>query len=140
MAVRLCDVLDNTHYQIENQVFDTDEISVRFHRQLVWIHAFPKGNGRHARLMADLLALHLGRARLTWGDGEPSDAPISSVRDRYIAALHAADQVKFNGLIALTRSDCNAVTCAWTISPEIGGSREQFGQGAQPSEYALHLA
>ncbi|MDE2260878.1 MAG: Fic family protein [Betaproteobacteria bacterium] len=26
-------------------------MAVRFHHQLVWRHAFPNGNGRHARLM-----------------------------------------------------------------------------------------
>jgi len=31
VSVRLRDLLDNTQYQIENQVFDADEITVRFH-------------------------------------------------------------------------------------------------------------
>jgi len=104
VSVRLRDLLGNTQYQIESQVFDADEIAVRFHHQLVWIHAFPNGNGRHARLMADLLVLRLGRARLTWGDGERSDAPISSVRGRYLAALRAADQGQFGDLIGFARS------------------------------------
>ena len=59
VAVKLRNLLDNTKYQIENHVFDADETAVRFHHQLVWIHAFPNGNGRHARLMADLLACDL---------------------------------------------------------------------------------
>jgi len=70
----------------------------------VWIHAFPNGNGRHARLMADLLVIRLGRARLSWGDGETSGAPISTVRDRYLAALRAADRGDFGDLIAFARS------------------------------------
>ena len=104
VSVRLRNLLGNTQYQIESQVFDADEIAVRFHHQLVWIHAFPNGNGRHARLMADLLVIRLGRARLTWGDGERSDAPISSVRVRYLAALRAADQGQFGDLIGFARS------------------------------------
>lgn len=56
VAVRLRDLLANTRYQIENQVFEPDDIAIRFHHQLVWIHPFANGNGRHARLMADLLA------------------------------------------------------------------------------------
>jgi fido (protein-threonine AMPylation protein) len=40
---------------------------VRFHHRLVLIHPFPNGNGRHARLMADLLVIQLGRERFTWG-------------------------------------------------------------------------
>ncbi|MFM7802472.1 MAG: mobile mystery protein B, partial [Limnohabitans sp.] len=66
IAVKLRDLLDNTRYQIADQVFHADEIAVRFHHQLVWIHAFANGNGRHARLMADLLAMRLGRDRLSW--------------------------------------------------------------------------
>ena len=31
-----------------------EEIAVRFHHRLVQIHPFPNGNGRHARLIADL--------------------------------------------------------------------------------------
>ena len=104
VSVRLRNLLGNTQYQIESQVFDAEEIAVRFHHQLVWIHAFPNGNGRHARLMADLLAIRLGRARLSWGDGHTSGAPISAVRDRYLAALRAADQGQFGDLIGFARS------------------------------------
>ena len=64
IAVKLRDLFDNTRYQIAHQVFHADEIAVRFYHQLVWIHAFANGNGRHARLMADLLAMRLGRDRL----------------------------------------------------------------------------
>ena len=46
---------DDVRYWIENQTFNDDEITARFHHRLVKIHLFPNGNGRHARLMADLL-------------------------------------------------------------------------------------
>ena len=104
VAVKLRNLLDNTKYQIENHVFDADEMAVRFHHQLVWIHAFPNGNGRHARLMADLLAMRLGRPRLTWGGGEASITTVGELRDHYLAALRAADQMQFNDLIAFARS------------------------------------
>ncbi len=104
VAVKLRNLLDNTKFQIENHVFDADETAVRFHHQLVWIHAFPNGNGRHARLMADLLAIRLGRPRLTWGGTETATATAGSIRSRYLAALRAADQGQFNDLIAFARS------------------------------------
>ncbi len=44
-----------------------DEIAVRFHHRLVQIHPFPNGNGRHARLVADLLVMRLGGERFSWG-------------------------------------------------------------------------
>ena len=104
VAVKLSNLVENTKYQIDNHVFDADEIAVRFHHQLVWIHAFPNGNGRHARLMADLLALRLGRPRLTWGGGEAPIASAGVLRDRYLVALRAADQGQFEDLIAFARS------------------------------------
>ena len=104
VAVTLRNLLDNKKYQIENHVFNADEMAVRFHHQLVWIHAFPNGNGRHARLMADLLAMRLGRPRLTWGGGKASMTTVVELRDQYLAALRAADQGQFNDLIAFARS------------------------------------
>jgi Fic-DOC domain mobile mystery protein B len=92
VAVKLRNLLDNTKYQIDNHAFDADEIAVRFHHQLVWIHAFPNGNGRHARLMADLLATRLGRPRLSWGGGETTITTAGVFRDQYLTALRAADQ------------------------------------------------
>lgn len=104
VSVKLRDLLDNTRYQIENHVFIEDEMAVRFHHQLVLIHAFPNGNGRHARLMADLLITRLGRPRLTWGGASSSITPPGEIRDRYLVALRSADQGQINGLIEFARS------------------------------------
>jgi Fic-DOC domain mobile mystery protein B len=104
LSVKLRDLLDNTRYQIENHVFNEDEMAVRFHHQLVLIHAFPNGNGRHARLMADLLITRLGRPRLTWGGASSSITPPGEIRDRYLVALRSADQGQINGLIEFARS------------------------------------
>ncbi len=51
----LRNLCDDIQYQIINQIHPPDELAVRFHHRLVWIHAFPNGNGRHARLMTDTL-------------------------------------------------------------------------------------
>ncbi len=104
VSVKLRDLLDNTRYQIENHVFNEDEVAVRFHHQLVLIHAFPNGNGRHARLMADLLIMRLGRPRLTWGGASASLTPVGAIRDRYLVALRLADQGQLDGLIEFARS------------------------------------
>jgi Fic-DOC domain mobile mystery protein B len=104
VSIKLRNLLDNTQYQIDHLVFSQDEIAVRFHHQLVWIHAFPNGNGRHARLMADLIAIRLGQPRLTWGGGESKIAPSGTVRQKYISALQAADEGQFHDLIKFARS------------------------------------
>src|SRR3954469_18641445 len=60
-------LLGDTQARIEYQSYPPDEIAVRFHHRLVAIHPFPDGNGRHARLMADLLVVDLGGTRFSWG-------------------------------------------------------------------------
>ena len=90
IAVALRNLLDNTAYQIEHQTISNDEIAVRFHHQLVLIHAFPNGNGRHARLMADALIMSLGGERFSWG-GNMSLATPGVVRQNYLSALRVAD-------------------------------------------------
>ena len=79
-----------------------DEIAVRLHHRLVDIHPFPNGNGRHARLMADLLVMSLGGERFSWGSANLQDA--GEVRRRYIAALQAADNHDLGPLLAFARS------------------------------------
>ena len=104
VAVKLRNLLDNTRFQIDHKVFEPDELVVRFHHQLVWVHAFPNGNGRHARLMADVLAQQLGRPRMTWGGADVELVSMGTVRDRYLKALREADQGQWSALIAFARS------------------------------------
>ena len=102
IAVRLRDLLDNTKYQIDHQAFGADEQAVRFHHQLVWIHPFPNGNGRHARMMADLLITRLGGQLFSWG--QSSLTAENDNRARYLAALRAADLGSYDDLISFARS------------------------------------
>ena len=104
VAVKLRNLLDNTRFQIDHKVFEPEELVVRFHHQLVWVHAFPNGNGRHARLMADVLAQQLGRPRMTWGGADVELVSMGTVRDRYLKALREADQGQWSALIAFARS------------------------------------
>ncbi len=68
IATDLRGLLDDTHLWITQTVYPPDELAVRFHHRLVAIHPFPNGNGRHARLMADLLIIRLGGAAFTWAE------------------------------------------------------------------------
>ena len=49
-------LLDDTKYWIENKTYPPDELAIRFKHRIVAIHCFPNGNGRHSRLMADIIA------------------------------------------------------------------------------------
>lgn len=86
----------------EQQVYGPDEIAVRFHHRLVSIHPFPNGNGRHARLMADLLVMQLDRPPFTWGGDRPSTT--SELRTTYIEALRKADRGDIGSLLEFARS------------------------------------
>ncbi len=102
IPVELRMVLDDARYWVENETYPPDEIAVRLHCRLVAIHPFPNGNGRTTRLMADLLAVRLGRNPFTWGRVSLIDA--SETRTRYIAALRAADNHDIRPLLEFARS------------------------------------
>ena len=102
VPMRLLELLDDVKAWIEYETYPSDEVAARFHHRLVHIHPFPNGNGRHSRLMADLLVMQLGRGRFTWGSANLQDA--GEVRKRYIEALKAADNQDIGPLIAFARS------------------------------------
>ena len=81
---------------------ETDEIVAGFHHQLVAIHPFPNGNGRHARMAADYLVVGLGHPVFTWGAS--SGYELSKLRAEYIAALQEADRGDLARLTAFIRS------------------------------------
>jgi fido (protein-threonine AMPylation protein) len=70
----------------------------------VAIHPFPNGNGRWSRLAADALVVALGEPRFSWGAaGELLTEP-ALLRQRYIAALQAADAGDVAALMIFARS------------------------------------
>jgi Fic-DOC domain mobile mystery protein B len=88
---RIPQLLDNTRYWLEHKTFPVDECLVRFHHQLVSkIHPFPNGNGRHARMITDIVAVKLGHPEFTWGAGKDLVAE-GDARTRYLAALRVLD-------------------------------------------------
>jgi Fic-DOC domain mobile mystery protein B len=102
IPVALRQLLDDTKAWIEYKAYSPDEIAVRFHHRLVQIHAFSNGNGRHARLTADLLVMRLEGERFSWGSANLQDP--GAVRKRYITALQAADNHDIGPLLAFARS------------------------------------
>lgn len=103
VSVKLAQLFGNTQWWIDNATFPPDEIAARFHRDLVWIHPFPNGNGRHSRMMADVLVRVQGQQAFSWGKGGNLVAA-NDVRARYLAALRAADQGDYQLLLAFVRS------------------------------------
>jgi len=102
ISQELRQLLDDCRFWIENSTYDPDEIATRFHHRLVWIHPYPNGNGRHARLATDLLLIALGQSRFTWGRVNLVDP--SKTRQEYVTALRAADKHDIALLLAFVRS------------------------------------
>jgi Fic-DOC domain mobile mystery protein B len=99
---RLVVLLGDAHFWLENQTYEVDEIATRFHHRLVLIHPFPNGNGRHARLMADVLLERSGREPFSWGFARLMET--AQIRGNYISALRAADAGNITPLLKFVRS------------------------------------
>lgn len=102
IAPKTLDLCEDVKAQLAHQSLPLDEIAARFHHRLVSIHPFANGNGRHARLMTDLLLTENGVARFSWGESALIDD--GEVRARYIATLRAADARDYAPLLAFVRS------------------------------------
>jgi len=95
-------LVDDARYWRENEVYGPDELAVRFHHRLVWIHPFPNGNGRHARMMADLITQQATRPPFSWGGA--SLIATLELRTAYISAVRQADQGDVGPLLDFARS------------------------------------
>jgi Fic-DOC domain mobile mystery protein B len=91
---------DDVAWRCEHATWPWPEIAVRFHHRLVYVHPFPNGNGRHARLAADLLLQFNRQPRLTWGGAHASLARQGDARDAYLRALREADAGSIEPLLA----------------------------------------
>ena len=99
-------LLKNAETWISGNVYSWDEIGARFHHRLVEIHVFPNGNGRHARIMTDLLLEKYGQIPFSWGENQ-GPLPLEeegATRTEYIEALREADLKKFARLVRFVRS------------------------------------
>ncbi|MBJ7881002.1 mobile mystery protein B [Gelidibacter salicanalis] len=94
---------DDALYWIENRTFSPEEIAIRFKHRLVSIHCFPNGNGRHSRLMADIIIEKLFNKELfSWGASNLSKA--TETRTAYLQAVKQADQNKYQPLLDFASS------------------------------------
>jgi len=104
ISVDLKNLLDDCNYWIQNSNFSEDEIVIRFKHRLVSIHPFPNGNGRHSRLLADVLIHNgLGKEIFTWGGGDQLTTA-SVIRSAYISALRDADRGNYIPLLNFART------------------------------------
>ncbi len=98
IGIELRTLLDDTKYWIDNNTFSPEEISIRFKHRIVAIHCFPNGNGRHSRMMADIIMESIfGEEIFSWH--QSNMVKTDDTRKEYIAALRKADNGDINPLI-----------------------------------------
>ncbi|WP_331497689.1 mobile mystery protein B [Flavivirga spongiicola] len=103
VSVRLRQLLDDCKFWINNKTYSDEEITIRFKHEMVAIHLFPNGNGRHSRLMADIVMKHIfEKPKFTWGHKDLANK--SKTRKDYIKALKKADNSDFIDLIDFAQS------------------------------------
>lgn len=94
---------DDALYWIENRTYSPEEIAIHFKHRLVSIHCFPNGNGRHSRLMADIIIEKLFDKELSsWGASNLSKA--TETRTAYLQAGKQADHNKYQPLLDFASS------------------------------------
>lgn len=96
-------LLDDVKFWYTNSIYNPDETTIRFKHRLVSMHCFPNGNGRHSRLMADILIEKIYKQpHYTWGAG--SLVRQGNQRNNYLSAIKEADKGDIQPLITFARS------------------------------------
>lgn len=102
IGIELKNLIDDSKYWLEHETYLPDEIAIRFSHRIVQIHLFPNGNGRHSRLIGDIIANHVfDRPVFSWGSRDLLRK--GEARSLYLDALRDADQGNYMQLIKLSR-------------------------------------
>jgi Fic-DOC domain mobile mystery protein B len=94
--------LDDAEGWLRFSTYPLHEAAVRLHHRMVSMHPWSNGNGRHARLMADIVVAAHGEKPLTWGS-RPESADRGSARERYLEAIRSADSGDMGPLLGFAR-------------------------------------
>jgi Fic-DOC domain mobile mystery protein B len=96
-------LLDDVKFWYANNTYSPDECTIRFKQRLVSIHCFPNGNGRHSRLIADIIIEKIYKYPVfSWGAANLSNEGDS--RAAYIKAVKTADKGDYSLLLNFARS------------------------------------
>lgn len=96
-------LLDDCKFWMDHKTHPPDEIGVRVKHRIVSIHCFSNGNGRHSRLIADIIVEKVfGGQVFTWGSLNLSAG--GDMRSAYLSALRQADRGSYDALVAFARS------------------------------------
>ena len=103
IPVELRTLLGDCKYWIKNTTYLPDEIAIRFKHRIVNIHCYSNGNGRHSRLIGDIIIENVYQQPVfTWG----SNANLvrgNEARKTYITAIKEADKGNLSSLLKFAR-------------------------------------
>jgi Fic-DOC domain mobile mystery protein B len=103
IPVALRSLIDDASYWLENNVYEPDEFALRFKHRLVSIHCFPNGNGRHSRMIADIIIEKIYQLPVfSWGSKSLADENDS--RKNYLIAIRKADKGDLELLLKFARA------------------------------------
>ncbi|GBD91424.1 fic/DOC family protein [bacterium BMS3Abin04] len=102
IGIEVKKLIDDCNFWIKNNAFSPDEISLRYSHRIVQIHLFPNGNGRHSRLIGDIIVNHVFNLPVfTWGRKDLVHK--GNARQLYLEALRKADQGNYSKLLEFAR-------------------------------------
>ncbi|WP_238161413.1 mobile mystery protein B [Kribbella antibiotica] len=84
--------LGDASYWVEHRTYSPAEVVLRLHHRTVQIHPFQNGNGRHARMLAEELALGLGLEEDCFSWGGHLGVPLEQQRAAYLDSLRRLDK------------------------------------------------
>jgi len=103
IGISLKQLLDDCIYWLENKTYSNEEFAIRFKHRIVKIHCFPNGNGRHSRLIADIIISQIfGKPIFTWNSTNLNKK--GEARSSYLTAIRHADEGDINPLINFAKS------------------------------------
>jgi Fic-DOC domain mobile mystery protein B len=103
IGLELKNLLNDTKYWIDNNIFLPEEIAIRFKHRIVSIHCFPNGNGRHSRMMADIIIESIFDKKIfSWH--QSNMVKPEEIRKKYIDALRKADNGDISPLIDFAKN------------------------------------
>ena len=99
VPIELKKLVDDLRYWQEHKTFGIIEIASRIHHRAVQIHPFKNGNGRWARMLANIHLKQNGLVPTKWNENLLSKE--NPHRDKYIAALKKADNGDYGELVKM---------------------------------------
>ncbi len=102
IGIRLKQLNDDCLFWIQKEVYSGEDIAIRYKHQIVSIHCFSNGNGRHSRLIADIIVNHIFKKPIfSWGGSSINKK--GEARSKYLKAVKEADNGNMKLLLEFAR-------------------------------------